>query len=81
MMRRFFQNAAGMLLSLAARMAASTGWRHASQRASEGGILPPVGLRVLVFVKRSRDAAFTGSQGWLPPQGGGILPPARNEQS
>jgi hypothetical protein len=22
-------------------MAASTGWRHASQRASQGGILPP----------------------------------------
>jgi len=26
---------------LAAKMAASTLWRHASQRASQGGILPP----------------------------------------
>jgi len=44
MMRRSSQNAARMLRSLATRMVASTMWRRASQRASECGILPPVGM-------------------------------------
>jgi hypothetical protein len=36
-----WEHAAGSRNDWQPRMAASTGWRHASQRASQGGILPP----------------------------------------
>jgi hypothetical protein len=43
-------------------------WRHASLRASDGGILAAIsGSGTEIEAKRGRDAAFTGRLGSPPP--------------
>src|SRR5208283_3094974 len=55
-------------------MVASTMWRHASSVPVMRHPAASWHVIMSLFPKRSKDAAFTGNQRWLPPQCGGALP-------